>query len=372
MNYDVIIIGGGLAGLALSIDLKKRDYSILVIEKGSYPRQKVCGEYISMESHRYLHEICPALVEFNLPQIQKFRLTSTGNSDFTTNLGLGGFGISRYLLEELLYKEASNLGVEFLLNTKATELSYDVLNKFYNVTTKDQVVSASLICNASGRRSNLEALDKEKKITDTNYIGVKYHIHLPRDSKQIEIHNFPGGYCGISTIEDDKSCLCYIVNSNQLNKVNKSISELEKKVLSQNKNLNKIFKEAEFIFKEPITISGINFLIKEPRSNDGFFLGDSAGSIAPITGNGMSMALRSAFVLAQNIDHYFSGKISKKKLDENYSIFWSKEFSTRIKLSRHFQKLSEYPSLTKMTIGLFKVFPPLAKGIISLTHGKVF
>jgi len=372
MKYDVIIVGGGLAGLSSAIDLGKKGYSILVIEKGSYPRQKVCGEYISMESHRYLNELCPPLAEFNLPKIQKFRLTSTGNSEFTTHLGLGGFGVSRYLLEELLYKEALKHGVTFFLDTKASDLSYDENGKSYTVTTKSQVVSASIICNASGRRSNLEAHDKGKKNPGTNYIGIKYHIRFPRDREQIEIHNFQGGYCGISNIEEDKSCLCYIVNANELHKVNKSIPELEKRILSQNKNLAKIFTEAEFIFKEPVTISGINFLIKKPVNDGSFFLGDSAGSIAPVTGNGMSMGLRSACILAQNIDNYFSGKINKQDLNNNYVTFWNKEFSTRIKLSRHFQKLSEYPSLTKMTIGLFKAFPPLAKGVINLTHGEAF
>jgi len=372
MNYDVIIIGGGLAGLALSVDLGRKGHSVLLIEKGSYPRHKVCGEYISMESYRYLNEICPALSELKLPKIQKFNLTSTGTNEFTTDLGLGGFGISRYLLEELLYKEAQKYKVVFVLETKVLNVTRDTEANIYQVQTKAQTHTARLVCNASGRRSNLETLERGQKIKGTNYVGVKYHVKLPRNSEQIEIHNFPGGYCGISNIEEGKSCLCYIVNAKELSAVNKSIPELEKKILSQNKNLEKIFKDADFIFKEAVTVSGINFLIKEPFNGEVFFLGDSAGSIAPITGNGMSMGLRSAFVLVNFIDQYFSEKIDLKELEKKYSEFWNKEFSARIKLSRYFQKLSEYPSLTKMTMLLFKLFPPLAKGVIGLTHGKPF
>ena len=103
IKYDVAIIGGGLAGLSLSIDLKKRGYSVLVIEKGNYPRHKVCGEYISMESHDYLLSICPTITSYELPFINNFKLTSTGKREFQTSLDLGGFGISRYLLEDLLY-----------------------------------------------------------------------------------------------------------------------------------------------------------------------------------------------------------------------------------------------------------------------------
>lgn len=371
MIYDVVIIGGGLAGLALALDLRKRGRSVALIEKGSYPRQKVCGEYISMESHRYLNSLCPALSDLRLPLIKNFKITSTGTRDFNTPLGLGGFGISRYLLEELLYKEATASGVHFLLDTKAQSVSQSD-GGIFSVQTKSEIIKSKIICNASGRRSNLEMAERGQKQVKTNYIGIKYHIRLKRDAELIEIHNFPGGYCGISNIEEDKSCLCYIVNAKELNAVNKSIPHLEKKILSQNKNLERIFKEAEYLSKEPVTISGINFLIKEPLSQDQFFIGDSAGSIAPVTGNGMSMGLRSAHTLAGHIDQFFSGNLTRKNLDKMYSDFWNKEFSMRIKLSRHFQKLSEYPSLTNMTIQLFRFFPSLAKGVIRLTHGKPF
>lgn len=372
MSYDVIVIGGGLAGLSLSIDLSQRGHKVAVIEKGSYPRHKVCGEYISMESYRYLSAICPAIKELDLPEIKKFRLTSTSKNEFTTDLGMGGFGISRFLLEDLLYKQALELNVTFMLDTKATTINYDQDRKLYAVQTKSQILNASVVCNSSGRRSNLEMSERGQKDQKANYVGVKYHVRLKRDPEQIEIHNFPGGYCGISNIEEDRACLCYIVNAKELAAANKSIPELERKILSQNKNLYKIFTEAEFLFKEPVTISGINFLIKEPINKTTFFLGDSAGSIAPVTGNGMSMALRSAYVLANNLDLLLKGKWTRAESEKEYSAFWNKEFSNRIVLSRYFQRLSEYPSLTKMTIGIFNVFPPLAKGIINLTHGKYF
>lgn len=372
MIYDTLIIGGGLAGLALALDLKKRGYTVLVIEKGSYPRNKVCGEYISMESHGYLHSLSPALNELKLPRIKKFKLSSTKSKEFTTSLGLGGFGISRYLLEELLYKEGLAKGVVFMLGTKATDIHFLSSENLYSIATKQGQVRALLVCNASGRRSNLEAADRKQNSSYTNYVGVKYHVRLPRDRDVIEIHNFPGGYCGISNIENDKSCLCYIVNASQLNIVNKSIPDLEKRILSKNKNLKHIFENAEFITREPVTISGINFLIKEPLNDGTFFLGDAAGSIAPITGNGMSIALRSASVLAENIDKYFLKKISREELQRNYRVFWNEEFSMRIKLSRYFQKLSEYPFLTRLTIYLFNFFPALAKAVIKLTHGKPF
>lgn len=372
MKYQIAIIGGGLAGLALAIDLRKRSLEVIVIEKGHFPRHKVCGEYISLESHNYLFSLCPQLSELHLPRINKFLLTSTGKKEFRTTLPLGGFGISRYLLEEQLYHEACNLGVVFMLNTKASNVLYDANNSTFTINTTNGLVYSSLVCNASGRKSNFETAKKERKAQSTNYIGIKYHVKLKRDSTLIEIHNFPGGYCGISTIEEDKSCLCYIVNSKKLRAAHNSIPELEQTILYQNNNLKELFNTATFISSEPVTISGINFKIKKSISDETIYLGDSAGSIAPITGNGMSMALRSAHALASTIDDYFAGKISISQLQKNYALFWKKQFSTRVKLSRQFQKLSEHPSLTNFTIQLFNSFPALAQGVIKQTHGKPF
>lgn len=372
MKYDVAILGGGLAGLSLAVDLTNRGYSVVVIEKGNYPRHKVCGEYISMESHKYLQRICPAVSTFDLPRVSRFKLTSTGSLAFQTTLDLGGFGISRYLLEELLFTEAKRKGVVFMLTCKAKDSMYNEGEKDYTINTNYGNVNAALVCNATGRKSNFEIKERETLLNGTNYIGIKYHVRLQRDNRFVEIHNFPGGYCGVSGIEDNKACICYIVNSKKLNSVHNSIPALEKVYLHQNKHLKKVFSEAEFLFKDPLTISGINFTIKKPVSNHSFFLGDSAGVIAPVTGNGMSIALRSAAVLATKIDSYFSKEISRQQLVDNYTDFWNKEFSSRVKLSRHFQKLSEYPILTNLSIGLFKPFPFLAKTIVRHTHGAPF
>lgn len=366
MIYDVAIIGGGLAGLSLSIDLKERGYSVCVIEKGNYPRHKVCGEYISNESFSYLHHICPDLYLLNLPKITQFKLSSTGTRSLTTPLQSGGFGISRYLLELKLYARAFRLGVHFLLNTKSQSVTKD--ENYFTTRHNQGETRSKIICDASGRKSNLTTTIKN----EINYLAVKYHIKTARDSSLIEIHNFPGGYCGVSNIESGLSCLCYIVESSRLKESGKSIKAMEEKILFRNVNLKRIFQKSEFVFNEPLTISGIDFRIKNPVKDDIFYLGDSSGTIAPITGNGMSNALRAACFLSENIDAYFNNKYSFDQLKFHYTKQWNENFSTRINLSRYFQKLSEYPLLCRTTIHAFRLFPFLSATIIKQTHGKQF
>src|SRR3954466_5304669 len=110
--YDVAIIGGGLAGLALSIQLAKKNHKVVLFEKEKYPFHKVCGEYISMESWNFLQSLGLPLESLNLPKIDTLTITAPNGKSFTTKLPLGGFGISRYKIDNLLSIIARDNGVQ--------------------------------------------------------------------------------------------------------------------------------------------------------------------------------------------------------------------------------------------------------------------
>ena len=95
-DYDVIIIGGGLAGLTSAIHISKLNFSVLLIEKNDYPKHKVCGEYVSNEVLPYLKHLGFNPFEFGAKRISKFQLTTHNNKSIDAKLPLGGFGISRY------------------------------------------------------------------------------------------------------------------------------------------------------------------------------------------------------------------------------------------------------------------------------------
>ena len=101
-KYDVAITGGGLAGLCLSIALSKKGHRVILLEKEVYPFHRVCGEYISMESWDYLKRLGVPLDKMDLPRISKLQITSIGGDALLQQLPLGGFGISRYLLDSTL------------------------------------------------------------------------------------------------------------------------------------------------------------------------------------------------------------------------------------------------------------------------------
>ena len=100
--YDVAIAGGGLAGLALSIQCAQSGYRTVLFEKEKYPFHKVCGEYISFESWNFLEELGVPLSQMNLPIIRRLLVTAPNGKELEQSLPLGGFGISRYKLDAIL------------------------------------------------------------------------------------------------------------------------------------------------------------------------------------------------------------------------------------------------------------------------------
>ena len=217
-EYDVAIIGGGLAGLAASILLAKDGYSVAVFEKEAYPFHKVCGEYVSRESWNFLESLGLRLQDLNLPLIDTLHLTAPNGKEFITKLPLGGFGISRYKLDSSLAKIAVETGVHLFTNTKVTDVSFKQRHEIY---FGDEMITAKACCAAYGKRSNLDLkwdrrFLKEQSHRLNNYVGIKYHVTTDREENVIGLHNFYNGYCGISKIEDDKYCLCYMTKAENL------------------------------------------------------------------------------------------------------------------------------------------------------------
>src|SRR3954470_25000132 len=102
MLYDVAIIGGGLGGLCLAIQCIEKRYSVILFEKEEYPFHKVCGEYISLESWDFLEWLGLSLSKMNLPVIKKLIVSSPNGTILKESLPLGGFGISRYKIDNEL------------------------------------------------------------------------------------------------------------------------------------------------------------------------------------------------------------------------------------------------------------------------------
>ncbi|MCW3116142.1 MAG: NAD(P)/FAD-dependent oxidoreductase [Chitinophagaceae bacterium] len=373
--YDIAIAGGGLAGLALSIQGAKAGYRVIVIEKEKYPFHKVCGEYISLESWDFLEELGLPLSEMNLPVIRKLLISAPNGKMLEHMLPLGGFGISRYVLDSMLASIAVKNGVTVKEKTKVQNISFE--NDQFTVECDGMTINAGAVAGAFGKRSNIDTawqrkftLQKADKLN--NYIGIKYHIHYDFPEDTIALHNFKNGYCGISRIEGNKYCLCYLTTAYNLKAANNDIKKMESDILCRNPWLKKIFTEAKFLPGFPTVISQISFSPKTQVEKHVLMIGDSSGMISPLCGNGMSMALHGSKIAFEKMNNYLGKKNGREKMEEEYQHEWNHLFQHRLKTGRIIQRFFGNPVLSNLLISVLKPFPGAINKIISETHGQPF
>ena len=373
--YDVAIIGGGLAGLTLSIQCAEKGYKTILFEKEKYPFHKVCGEYISLESLPFLERLGIQLKDLDAPVIKKLQLTDVKGTLYQFDLPLGGFGISRYTLDNKLYQIAVSKGVEVFTETKVNEVVFN--NNVFGIQTNKGNFTSIIAVGSFGKRSNIDVKWNRSFITQkpdklNNYIGVKYHIEFSFAKENIALHNFKNGYCGISNIEENKCCLCYLTTANNLKTNSNSIAEMEKNILWQNPKLKDIFRNAVFLYKDPLVISQVSFTKKQQVENNILMIGDAAGLITPLCGNGMSMAMHASKLAYENINAFMQNKISRAQMENNYAGQWKQQFSKRLLIGRSVQRIFGNNTSTSLFLSTMNKMPWLAKKIISATHGKPF
>jgi flavin-dependent dehydrogenase len=374
-SYDVIIAGGGLAGLALSIQLARSGYAVALLEKETYPYHKVCGEYISLESWNFLEELGLPLSDLNLPVIRNLLVSAPNGESISHELPLGGFGISRYKLDSALAEIARSEGVELRESAKVTDMKFE--RSMFAVHTSDGALYSKIACGTYGKRSNLDIKWRRKftlKKSDrlNNYVGVKYHVRADIPADMIGLHNFRDGYCGISRIEDGKCCLCYITAARNLRESGNSIQEMEKRILRRNPFLEKIFSSADFLFPQPETISQISFEKRTRVEDHILFIGDAAGMIPPLAGNGMSMALHGSKIAYRCIDTYLKGQTVRYEMEQEYTDQWNRQFGRRLWVGRLLQAWFGSERRTNLLLYSLKPFPKLVSFLIRQTHGEPF
>jgi menaquinone-9 beta-reductase len=373
-QYDVAVIGGGLAGLSLSILLAKSKYRVCLFEKEKYPFHKVCGEYISFESWDFLQSLGVPLSDWKLPEIRRLLVSAPNGKCVEHDLMLGGFGLSRYILDSTLAEIAKKSGVVLLEQNKVNDVEFD---NFFTIRNGGETVEAKLVCGSFGKRSNLDIKWKRpftqgKNNRFNNYVGVKYHIRIEAPKDLIALHNFKHGYCGLSKIEGDDFCLCYMTTAENIQANENSIKKMEKNVLQKNPFLQKIFSEATFLFSDPLTISQISFEKKSLVENNILFIGDAAGMITPLCGNGMSMALHGSKIAHRCIDDFLQNKTSRQNMEKRYLVEWEQIFAKRIRIGRMIQGFFGSELLSNIMISSLKPFPKFIAHLIKQTHGEPF
>ena len=367
-KWDVIVIGGGLAGLTTALHLAVNNFSVCLVEKNKYPNHKVCGEYVSNEVLPYLKSLGIDPISVGAKQISKFEITDTKGNPIKATLPLGGFGISRYTFDTLLFEALKNKTDIFF---ETVEKVIFEENQFQITTQNKTVLFADFVVGAFGKRSNIDAfLNRKFMQKNSPWLGIKAHYDYDFPDDTVALHNFNGGYCGLSKTETGAVNACYLATFKSFKKYG-NIEAFQKQELSKNPLLDEFFKNARPYFDKPLTISQISFQEKKPVENHIFMVGDSAGLIHPLCGNGMAMAIRSAQIFSGMFIQLFQkGDYDRTAMEQQYANQWHNEFDERLKAGKFIQRVLLNPNLSKAGFAMVKKFPSLVPKIIQKTHGS--
>lgn len=370
-NFQVGIIGGGLAGLCTALHLQKLGISCVVWEKSHYPRHKVCGEYVSNETLHYLSYLGYNPFNDGAVEITEFKVSHWNGNITRSKLDQGAFGLSRYVFDNALYQLAVSRNIPVYLNEGVNTFQKNE-HGFTVTTSENHQFNVAVLISAHGKKSNIDrVLDRSFFQKESDYLGVKYHFKFDVPPHEVALHNFESGYCGVSMVENGITNVCYLTTKSSLKKFG-DIATLEETLLWKNEYLKEIFTRGVKLFDEPKTISDFSFKPKLPVEKGIIMIGDAAGLITPLCGNGMAIAIHGAYIISHLLEKYFDKLITLDDLYNHYTLEWKDNFKSRLDFGWRVQQLFGKKNVSSIALKSLQVAPFVLPAIIKRTHGKDF
>jgi flavin-dependent dehydrogenase len=372
-NYDAAIVGGGLAGCSAAITLAERGMRIALFEAKSYPQHKVCGEFLSPEAADDLAAlgVIEALRRLKPARLTRARITAPDGAGWEAQFSGAGIGISRYALDAILVDRARALGVNVFEKTTVTRITGSLDRGFILEANSRGSFEADAVIAAHGKRSALDrALGRAFLDQPQGYIGLKAHFQGDSLPGRVDLHGFRGGYCGMSEIEGRAVNVCLLARSDAFQRAGGSIPSFVEWMQAQNPALRHWLSRAEPMGERWIATSEIPFNPKTTLEGDILMAGDSAGMIAPLAGDGMSIALRGGRMAAEFVARHLLGDVNVSDLRREYAQAYKRAFGARIRLGRFLQACLFEPSLLALGLRALNRFPALGHYIVTHTRGK--
>jgi flavin-dependent dehydrogenase len=345
---DVLVVGGGLAGSAAACLLARAGKDVLLLERETGSHHKVCGEFLSVEAVAHLRQLGVDPLALGGVPIETIRLIS-GGIEAEAPLPFGAVGLSRYVLDEALIAGAAAAGAQVERGVRVLELDGRTAR-----TNQGNHEAAQLLLATGKLPVREKGVESPGRAAD-GFVGFKMHYRLApqaahRLSGTITLALFDGGYAGLQMVEAGRANLCLVVRRTLLADIGGDWNAL-RSWLDGNKALRSLLADAEPLFERPLTIANLAYGMPPRRVDDRpvLPLGDQWGMTASLTGDGMSIALRSAFLAARCILAGQGPETYRRRLHA--------EARTQILRAMMLQKMLDRPLLRQTGCGFVRLFP---------------
>ncbi|MBZ5494529.1 MAG: NAD(P)/FAD-dependent oxidoreductase [Acidobacteriia bacterium] len=310
-QFDLIVVGAGPAGSACAITAARVGAKVLLLEKDRFPRQKVCGEFVSPESLGLLNGFLEDGRFQSCPQVVSSRIF-LDNKTLVIPVSPAAQSIPRFDLDPALFAAAKSAGVTAHEGVAVVEVQQ---NTIFHVRTAENTYSTRAVVNATGRWSKLTQFDVAGK---DRWIGLKAHFTEPSPPQTVDLHFFPGGYCGVTPVGPNSINACAMVRADAAHTL--------EDVFTKEPHLYQRSRAWQPLFPS-VTTSPLYFHEPETESDGMFLAGDAAGFIDPFAGDGISLALQSGTLAAQSILPLLQGSCLLKQAHQQYRAAYRQRFA---------------------------------------------
>lgn len=363
--YDLAVLGGGPAGSSAAITAARMGARVVLLERGEFPRQKVCGEFVSAESLSLLASLLGkgsgTLLQHAI-HIHRARIFMDGRT-ISADITPPAASIARLDLDVALWQAARDAGVDARAESPVVGWSG---NGPFHITCPEEEFRAEAVINAAGRWSNLDRGQINRQSFSEKWIGVKAHFREKNSENSVDLYFFEGGYCGVQPVKMVEAGIAQQINASAM--VRASVATSLPQVFAQHPALQRR-SESWQLLGEPVTTSPL--LFRAPRCATGKILrvGDAAGFVDPFVGDGISLALRSGTLAAQSLSSFFMKSSTLDEAIAQYRKTYEANLSSVFRNSSQLRRLARLPRALRLPIlYIVSKTPPIGKWMVQRTR----
>ena len=385
----MLIVGGGPAGSSLAARLAAAGRSVLVAEQSHFPRQKLCGEFVSPECLEKLDEfgVGERMMAAGARRIREMILVGADGKSVELPLSLlnaevdFALGLSRASLDAILLDRARELGAEVLEGTRVASGTNFVAGRYQVQAMGPEgqklAFNTRTVVNAAGRASSFAANPTSRKTMiemasqRDRLFGCKVHLRGIDPEAQINgLYFFEGGYGGLAHIEDGLTNLCMLIDEKLLTDASQDRNELLDRTMRRNPVAREILEDAvpdgSWLSTGPVSFG------KSARPADDsneIRVGDAYAFIDPFTGSGILRALDGADLIASIVNRFFdAGTVSTVNLRIECDRALRAVYSQKLRVSSILRRLATDEKHRSIVRNMLAHVPGLARAIARATR----
>ena len=377
-DWDVAIVGGGLAGGIAAFHCARSGLRTVLFEKEKKAHQKVCGEFLSGESFPILEETGIDLAKLGAVTLGGFRFHGPHRT-VASRLPLAAAGISRYILDDELLRRAEGAGAEIRRGVKVKKKLDGLEGPAGAIVleTSEGLVAAKRLIVATGKS---EFSSVENRVgRDSGLVGFKMHVQLKPSMKRdladnCDLFVFEGGYGGLAPIEGGIANFCFLIEKMAVRSIGSDWVSLASYISRHNWEASRLLDGAEPLFKSFCTVANVPYGYLRATTPDlgVYCVGDQMAVIPSLTGNGMTIAVSTGLLAAQAIiDPRARGQMRPASTSIVYQRRARTLLRSQVNAGFHLHRLFKNPAICDWATVAANAFPKILDNLFTRTRCTV-